>query len=97
MARAAGRSDEGDCGEYERCGGCEANFCSEECAKLQCSKPKGECLYESQEEDGCDDCTCVLCRKEWATDGQLLAWLLRRDGLTRAKALEMYRSEGVTL
>lgn len=84
-----------DCGEYFRCG-CERIFCSEECAGGR-QIPENDPHYG----DGGENSTCMYCRGEVVSDADLLAYLLKRDLLTRetlaqecaeAKAREKFRA-----
>lgn len=79
-----------DCTDYFGCFTCGARFCSSECG--------GSEIDDSEEDDNDEDnyekiTTCVLCRKEEATDTQLLHFLLEHFNLTREQVMEMYRKE----
>lgn len=84
-----------DCGEYYTCTHCEHMFCSKECAKLKHTY-EGEEGYDEREANnyGSDSCTtCVLCRKETATDHQLLHALLEHFKISYDQAMEIYRKQ----
>ena len=84
-----------DCGEYMRCGNCEEVFCGQECGKPRCSADECEYDHGHGDVDGCDDCSCVLCRKEKVTDSTLLAFMLSYYRKTYKDAVEMYRQGAV--
>jgi len=71
-----------DCGEYYECEYCNTRFCSDKCANLKIIDPENE-----------DDKNCQLCRKEYATDSELLRFMLKRSNLTRKQAEEIWRNE----
>lgn len=74
-----------DCGDFFSCSTCESTFCSEECGGRQVIKA-GEKRWQ-------DETTCVLCRRDRATDGDLLYFLLRKYNLTREEVFELYKKE----
>lgn len=76
-----------DCSYYFTCTGCEMNFCSDKCGGRE----------ETNEDDDLPryerETSCVLCRKDEATDNQLLYFLLKKYNLTYDQIMEMYRKE----
>lgn len=77
-----------DCSYYFSCYICYHHFCSNECGDRKVEEnprdPDGSLGYE-------EITTCKLCRKEDATDHQLLNFLLGHFKLTREQAMELYR------
>lgn len=75
-----------DCGDYFTCTGCESNFCSTQCGgrKVEAASTRGS--WD-------DKTSCVLCRKEVITDSDMVIFLLRRLGITRLHAEEIFRDE----
>jgi hypothetical protein len=69
-----------DCSDYCRWCDCGGRFCSSECAKI------------IEDEDNPNSMTCCLCRKEEATDNDLLVFLLDHFKLTREQVMELYRN-----
>ncbi len=61
---------------------CGAHFCSKGCA----------IFFEDFGEDE-DNSTCVICRKEKATDKILLNALLKHYKITQNQAFEIYRDQ----
>jgi len=78
-----------DCGDYFNCFTCGEHFCNTKCADMQVEEnledPDGEEDYE-------EITTCKMCRKESATDNQLLNFLLGHFKLTYEQAMELYRN-----
>jgi hypothetical protein len=80
-----------DCGEYFGCS-CGEHFCSTKCGGMQV-------IQEESPPEVDDDhyreemYSCILCRKETATDHDLLHFILGKYGVTREQALEMYQKE----
>jgi len=75
-----------DCGKFFACFSCRGKFCSDDCGGKQVI-PHPEDPPNMEEET-----TCVLCRKESATDFQLLHFLLKHIKLTYEQAMELYRN-----
>jgi hypothetical protein len=76
-----------DCVKYFRCFSCNGRFCSDECGGKQVV-PHPEDPPDMEEET-----TCVLCRKEQATDSQLLKTLLAHFNITHEQAMDIYRGK----
>jgi len=78
-----------DCGYYFSCYTCNHHFCSNDCGGREVEQdpndPDGTKGYE-------EITTCILCRKEDATDYQLLKFLLNHFKITREQAMELYRN-----
>lgn len=68
-----------DCIEYFVCETCETMFCS------------GSCGGRKYDEE--DNISCVLCRKEQATDSNLLHFLIRHYKLSYEQVFKMYQEE----
>lgn len=77
-----------DCGDFVSCE-CGGRFCSNDCAHMDYAVYDDE--GEGTEDDGPG--TCVLCRGEEATDGELISWLLERCKLTREAAIILMAKE----
>lgn len=67
-----------DCGDFFNCDTCHYCFCSDDCGKRQ---------------ETTDITTCILCRKESATERQLLNFLLTKFSLTFEEVLKQYQNE----
>lgn len=86
-----------DCGEYFSCDTCGHYFCSDICGgKKYKNENEDNENEDNEDEDGDDDyeeeeSTCILCRKESATDNQLLNFLLLKFSLTYEEALRQYQ------
>lgn len=77
-----------DCGEYFSCTGCEARFCSTECGGRKLM------VEDEEAEDYNEDMTsCILCRKETATDRDLLYFLFKHFKMTHEEAMVLFRKE----
>jgi hypothetical protein len=75
-----------DCMKFFTCTGCESHFCSDAC---------GGKKVEEESEDGHsynDLTSCFLCRKEIATEHDLLLFVLKHFNITREQAMELYRN-----
>lgn len=74
-----------DCGDFTVCDSCEAWFCSYECADL-----KDTDKYDKYNEEIKN---CVLCRKEFITDEQILDYLLKKFNLDKDKIIEEIKND----
>lgn len=74
-----------DCGYYFSCYTCSHHFCSNTCGGRKVEERPDD--PPNMEEIT----TCILCRKEDATDYQLLQFLLKHFNITRQQAMELYR------
>lgn len=74
-----------DCGEYFQCTGCEEHFCSTECGVRKVEVEGDEFVEEV--------ISCVLCRKESATSGDLLRFLLTHFNISYHDAMDLYRKQ----
>ena len=82
-----------DCGYYFTCSKCEHLFCSDKCGAKHLIE-EGEPGYSEKDINWYGHCTtCVLCRKESATDNQLLHALLEHFKITYEQAMEIYRKQ----
>jgi hypothetical protein len=73
---------------------CGAHFCSEECGNKESSFESDETeptsgIIEETDREG-ESSTCLFCRNEDCPDVELLKWLLKRDKLTKKKAVKLY-------
>ena len=70
--------------DYEYCG-CGREWCGEECAELGG-------LRKEYDDDGDYDenGTCKYCRKEDFEDGELLDFILNREGIRREDVIQLY-------
>ena len=94
-----------DCGSFSVCaedwGGCGKQYCSQECSKLERpghDRPptwqEAEDLYENDRAAWeALKVTCVDCRGELPNDRNILEFLLRRTGMTRAEVNAEYLAE----
>lgn len=79
-----------DCGHYYTCSSCESMFCSDKCGgKQYIEDEKGN----RQETDWGLASTCILCRKESISSGDMIRFLLVKLGLTYDQAAVMFRAE----
>lgn len=79
-----------DCGPYDRCdedsNGCGKNYCGPKCSKLQEPELDPDSIYWEQyatlpeEEQAKYQMSCVSCRKELASDENLLEYVLNKLG-----------------
>ena len=76
-----------DCGSYWRCQeGCGARLC-DDCA----DKHK---VWDDLDDDGNEINPCPYCKREAATDSQLLQFALKKLGVTQEALLKEYQAEG---
>ena len=74
-----------DCGEYVSCNDdCGMMWCDDECAKED-----GYRTEDEEDEYGDPQHTCKYCRKEDATDYELVKFLLKHSGLSREEAVAL--------
>ena len=73
-----------DCGPmvWCECGKC---WCSDECAEAD--------GYKIADNENTDDCSCKYCRKEDATDSELLKSLMKLYGYSRESVVLLHFSE----
>lgn len=88
-----------DCGSFVTCnedfGGCGKRFCSEECAQYQRGDAEEDGDYEAFEEASAEEqeatkSSCIDCRGENPSDGNLLHFLLELTDMSRKEAEERY-------
>jgi hypothetical protein len=78
-----------DCGSYFHCTGCDEHFCSYNCGGRKVVEEE-----ESEDEYEYEELTsCVLCRREKATDSDLLDFLLNHFNITYEAAMEIYKKK----
>jgi len=80
-----------DCSYYFVCATCEHSFCSDKCG----DKILIEEEYFNEKEDRYieEENSCKLCRKEEATDNQLLNCLLEHYGISYDDAMKIYKGQ----